>query len=300
MPKVLVIVGPTAIGKTALSVDLAQRFNGEIINGDSIQVYRGLNIGSAKVTENEKKGIVHHLLDYKDLTERYDVATFQKDAREKIREINERGKTAVVVGGTGLYIKALLYDYEFVENPINIDENKYNDLNNEQLHQRLKELDKESAKAIHPNNRKRIIRALILAESGTKKSTQEDKQAGVMIYDVKIIGLTMDRQRLKKRIHLRVDRMIEEGLVEEINQLFSKYSLDSQGFAGIGYKEMIPYYLNQEPLEKCVEKIKTHTRQFAKRQFTWFNNQMKVDWYNIEEDNYLNKIYKEVEEFLNG
>ncbi|HQB33045.1 MAG TPA: tRNA (adenosine(37)-N6)-dimethylallyltransferase MiaA, partial [Erysipelotrichaceae bacterium] len=266
MPKVLVIVGPTAIGKTALSVDLAQRFNGEIINGDSIQVYRGLNIGSAKVTENEKKGIVHHLLDYKDLTERYDVATFQKDAREKIREINERGKTAVVVGGTGLYIKALLYDYEFVENPINIDENKYNDLNNEQLHQRLKELDKESAKAIHPNNRKRIIRALILAESGTKKSTQEDKQAGVMIYDVKIIGLTMDRQRLKKRIHLRVDRMIEEGLVEEINQLFSKYSLDSQGFAGIGYKEMIPYYLNQEPLEKCVEKIKTHTRQFAKRQ----------------------------------
>lgn len=300
MPKVLVIVGPTAIGKTALSVDLAQRFNGEIINGDSIQVYRGLNIGSAKVTENEKKGIVHHLLDYKDLTERYDVATFQKDAREKIREINERGKTAVVVGGTGLYIKALLYDYEFVENPINIDENKYNDLNNEQLHQRLKELDKESAKAIHPNNRKRIIRALILAESGTKKSTQEDKQAGVMIYDVKIIGLTMDRQRLKKRIHLRVDRMIEEGLVEEINQLFSKYPLDSQGFAGIGYKEMIPYYLNQEPLEKCVEKIKTHTRQFAKRQFTWFNNQMKVDWYNIEEDNYLKKIYKEVEEFLNG
>lgn len=300
MPKVLVIVGPTAIGKTALSVDLARRFNGEIINGDSIQVYRGLNIGSAKVTENEKKGIVHHLLDYKDLTERYDVATFQKDAREKIREINERGKTAVVVGGTGLYIKALLYDYEFVENPINIDENKYNDLNNEQLHQRLKELDKESAKAIHPNNRKRIIRALILAESGTKKSTQEDKQAGVMIYDVKIIGLTMDRQRLKKRIHLRVDRMIEEGLVEEINQLFSKYPLDSQGFAGIGYKEMIPYYLNQEPLEKCVEKIKTHTRQFAKRQFTWFNNQMKVDWYNIEEDNYLKKIYKEVEEFLNG
>ncbi len=300
MSKVIVIVGPTAVGKSALSIELAKNFNGEIINGDSIQVYKGLNIGSAKITEEEKQGVVHHLLNYKELSERYDVAIFQKDAREKIEEINKKGKIPIIVGGTGLYIKALLYDYEFVKISNNIDEYKYKDYTNEQLHQKLKELDKKTAKTIHPNNRKRVIRALIMAESGIKKSDQEKKQKGIMIYDAKIIGLTMDREKLKERIHLRVDKMIEEGLIEEINTLFNNYSLKSQGFAGIGYKEMIPYHLNQEPLEKCVEKIKTHTRQFAKRQYTWFNNQMKVDWYNIEEEDYLEKIYKNVKEFLNG
>ncbi len=300
MLKVIVIVGPTAVGKTSLSVKLAKRFNGEIINGDSIQVYKGLNIGSAKVTEDEKQGVVHHLIDYKQLTDRYDVATFQKDAREKIKEISEKGKTAIVVGGTGLYIKALLYDYEFVDNPTNIDESKYSEFNNEQLHQKLKELDKQSAKAIHPNNRKRIIRALVMAESGIKKSEQEARQSGTMIYRAKIIGLTMDRARLKERINQRVDKMIEEGLIEEINQLFSNYSLKSQGFTGIGYKELIPYYLKQKDLESCVDNIKTHTRQFAKRQYTWFNNQMPVRWYDIEDKDYLDRIYSDVEEFLNG
>ncbi len=300
MLKVIVIVGPTAVGKTALSIELAKRFNGEIINGDSIQVYKGLNIGSAKVTENEKQGIVHHLLDYKQLTERYDVATFQKDAREKIREISEKGKTAIVVGGTGLYIKALLYDYEFTETSIKIDESKYKDFSSAELHAKLKELDKKSAKVIHPNNRKRIIRALIMAESGIKKSEQEEKQSGKMIYDAKIIGLTMDRARLKERINLRVEMMIEKGLLEEVNQLFSRYPLNSQGFTGIGYKELIPYYLKEQDLENCVEKIKTHSRQFAKRQYTWFNNQMPVKWYNIEEEGYLNRIYSDVKEFLYG
>lgn len=300
MPKVIVIVGPTAVGKSSLSIELAKRFDGEVINGDSIQVYKGLNIGSAKITEDEKQGIVHHLLDYKELTDRYDVATFQKDAREKINEIKQKGKIPIVVGGTGLYIKALLYDYEFVKVSNDIDKYKYKDFTNEQLHQRLKELDEKSAKAIHPNNRKRVIRALVMAESGIKKSDQEEKQEGVMIYDAKIIGLTMDRERLKERIHLRVDKMMEKGLIEEINTLFSKYPLKSQGFTAIGYKEMVPYYLNQEPLEKCIEKIKTHTRQFAKRQYTWFNNQMKVDWYDIEEENYLEKIFEDVKEFLSG
>jgi tRNA dimethylallyltransferase len=299
VPKVIVVVGPTAIGKTSLSVELAKRFNGEIINGDSIQVYKGLNIGSAKATEDEKQGIIHHLLDYKEVTDRYDVATFQKDARKKIKEISEKGKTVIIAGGTGLYIKALLYDYEFVKSGINIDEIKYNDFSNEQLHQKLKELDKKSADAIHPNNRKRIIRALAMAESGISKSEQEEKQEGIMIYDAKIIGLTMDRGRLKERINLRVDEMIREGLLEETDRLFSKYPLKSQGFTGIGYKELIPYYLKQESLEKCVEKIKAHTRQFAKRQYTWFNNQMIVDWYNIEEEGCFERIYKEVEEFLN-
>ncbi len=165
MSKVIVIVGPTAVGKSALSIELAKNFNGEIINGDSIQVYKGLNIGSAKITEEEKQGVVHHLLNYKELSERYDVAIFQKDAREKIEEINKKGKIPIIVGGTGLYIKALLYDYEFVKISNNIDEYKYKDYTNEQLHQKLKELDKKTAKTIHPNNRKRVIRALIMAES---------------------------------------------------------------------------------------------------------------------------------------
>jgi tRNA dimethylallyltransferase len=298
--KVVVIVGPTAIGKSSLSIELAKRFNGEIINGDSIQVYKGLNIGSAKITEKEKQGIIHHLLDCKELTERYDVATFQKEAREKIKEISEKGKTVIVTGGTGLYIKALLYDYEFAKTAINVDENKYKDFTNEQLHKKLIEVDRKSAKEIHPNNRKRVIRALVMAESGIKKSDQEEKQAGIMVYDAKIIGLTMNRKKLKERINSRVDAMIAEGLLEETSHLFSKYPLESQGFTGIGYKELIPYYLKKETLEKCIEKIKTHTRQFAKRQYTWFNNQMKVDWYNIEEEGYLGKIYQDVEDFLNG
>ncbi len=300
MLKVIVIVGPTAVGKTELSINLAQRFNGEIINGDSIQVYQGLNIGSAKITESEKQGIKHHLLDYKSLQENYDVATFQKDGRKKIQEINDQGKTAIVVGGTGLYIKALLYDYQFVNSPIIVDEEKYRAYSNEQLYQKLIELDKKSAKKIHPNNRKRTIRALAMAESGIKKSEQEEQQTGKMVYDAKIIGLTIDRAKLKERINQRVDKMLKEGLLEEINDLFSKYPLDSQGFSGIGYKELIPYYLKEQELESCIEKIKTHTRQFAKRQYTWFNNQMPVKWYNIEEKDYLNKIYREVEEFLNG
>ncbi len=295
--KVIAIVGPTSVGKSSLGVLLAHHFNGEIINGDSISIYKELNIGSAKITEEEMEGIPHHLVDYKEATEDYNVAIFQKDARAAIEDILSRGKTPIIVGGTGLYIKAVLYDYSFVE--MEAKHNDYDGVTTEELVEKLKQLDPKSAAEIHPNNRKRIIRALEMAESGTLKSEQEATQQHTMIYDSKIIGLTMDREKLKERIDYRVDLMINQGLVKEVSDLFAKYPLTSHSFQAIGYKEFIGMANGNQSLEETIEQIKLHTRQFAKRQYTWFNNQMKVDWYDILQEDYKNQILKDVEEFIN-
>lgn len=297
MSKVLVIVGPTAIGKSSLSINLAKRFNGEIINGDSIQVYKELNIASAKITKEEMNGIPHHLLDYKEVTDDYNVAFFQQDGRKAIEDITSRGKLPIVCGGTGLYIKALLYDYTFLKQEETIN-NDYSQYSNEQLFEMLKQLDFQSSLSIHPNNRKRVIRALDMAKSGSSKSEQEAKQEHKLLYDVKIISLTMDREKLRSRIDQRIEIMLNQGLLDEINYLFSKYPYDLHCFQGIGYKEFIPYYKNIKTLQECIEDVKTHTKQFAKRQYTWFRNQMPVDWYDIENKDYPNNVYKDVEEFL--
>ncbi len=297
MSKVLVIVGPTAIGKSSLSINLAKRFNGEIINGDSIQVYKELNIASAKITKEEMNGIPHHLLDYKEVTDDYNVAFFQQDGRKAIEDITSRGKLPIVCGGTGLYIKALLYDYTFLKQEETIN-NDYSQYSNEQLFEMLKQLDFQSSLSIHPNNRKRVIRALDMAKSGSSKSEQEAKQEHKLLYDAKIISLTMDREKLRSRIDQRIEIMLNQGLLDEINYLFSKYPYDLHCFQGIGYKEFIPYYKNIKTLQECIEDVKTHTKQFAKRQYTWFRNQMPVDWYDIENKDYPNNVYKDVEEFL--
>lgn len=297
MSKVLVIVGPTAIGKSSLSINLAKRFNGEIINGDSIQVYKELNIASAKITKEEMNGIPHHLLDYKEVTDDYNVAFFQQDGRKAIEDITSRGKLPIVCGGTGLYIKALLYDYTFLKQEETIN-NDYSQYSNEQLFEMLKQLDFQSSLSIHPNNRKRVIRALDMAKSGSSKSEQEAKQEHKLLYDAKIISLTMDREKLRSRIDQRIEVMLNQGLLDEINYLFSKYPYDLHCFQGIGYKEFIPYYKNIKTLQECIEDVKTHTKQFAKRQYTWFRNQMPVDWYDIENKDYPNNVYKDVEEFL--
>ncbi len=297
MSKVLVIVGPTAIGKSSLSINLAKRFNGEIINGDSIQVYKELNIASAKITKEEMNGIPHHLLDYKEVTDDYNVAFFQQDGRKAIEDITSRGKLPIVCGGTGLYIKALLYDYTFLKQEETIS-NDYSQYSNEQLFEMLKQLDFQSSLSIHPNNRKRVIRALDMAKSGSSKSEQEAKQEHKLLYDAKIISLTMDREKLRSRIDQRIEIMLNQGLLDEINYLFSKYPYDLHCFQGIGYKEFIPYYKNIKTLQECIEDVKTHTKQFAKRQYTWFRNQMPVDWYDIENKDYPNNVYKDVEEFL--
>lgn len=296
MYKVIAVVGPTASGKTSTGVMLAKKFNGEIINGDSIQVYRKLNIGSAKATEEEMQGIPHHLLDYKDIGDDYSVQQFQHDAREKIAEITARGKLPIVVGGTGLYIKALLYDYTFVDNPAVL--NEYEDEETSELYHRLMEKDPTAASAIHPNNRRRIVRALQIAESGFTKTQQEEDQKHEMIYDALVIGLTMDREILKQRIDARVDKMFEDGLLEEVTELNREYSWDMHGLHGIGYKEFKDYFAGKISLEEVKELIKIHTRQFAKRQYTWWNNQMDVKWYNIYAENVMIIIENVTETWL--
>lgn len=283
---VLCIVGPTAVGKTKMSIELAKQLNGEIISGDSMQIYRGMDIGTAKATMDERQGIPHHLIDEKNPDEPYSVAAFQQTVRAKMEEIKSRGKLPIIVGGTGLYIKSVLYDYEFAgeSESKEIDEAKYGHLSNEELHAKLAAVDEAGAKDIHPNNRKRVIRALEIYEtSGVKKSEMIEKQEHKMIYDACLIGLTDDRTVLYDRINKRVDMMYETGLVEEVKALFDEGIPDeSQSIRAIGYKELYDYFKGFISLEESKELIKRNSRRYAKRQYTWFNNQMDVTWFKVD------------------
>ena len=283
---VLCIVGPTAVGKTKMSIELAKQLNGEIISGDSMQIYRGMDIGTAKATMDERQGIPHHLIDEKNPDEPYSVAAFQQTVRAKMEEIKSRGKLPIIVGGTGLYIKSVLYDYEFAgeSESKEIDEAKYGHLSNEELHAKLAAVDEAGAKDIHPNNRKRVIRALEIYEtSGVKKSEMIEKQEHKMIYDACLIGLTDDRNVLYDRINKRVDTMYETGLVEEVKALFDEgIPAESQSIGAIGYKELYDYFKGLISLEESKELIKRNSRRYAKRQYTWFNNQMDVTWFKVD------------------
>lgn len=283
---VLCIVGPTAVGKTKMSIELAKQLNGEIISGDSMQIYRGMDIGTAKATMDERQGIPHHLIDEKNPDEPYSVAAFQQTVRAKMEEIKSRGKLPIIVGGTGLYIKSVLYDYEFAgeSESKEIDEAKYGHLSNEELHAKLAAVDEAGAKDIHPNNRKRVIRALEIYEtSGVKKSEMIEKQEHKMIYDACLIGLTDDRTVLYDRINKRVDVMYETGLVEEVKALFDEgIPAESQSIRAIGYKELYDYFKGLISLEESKELIKRNSRRYAKRQYTWFNNQMDVTWFKVD------------------
>ena len=283
---VLCIVGPTAVGKTKMSIELAKQLTGEIISGDSMQIYRGMDIGTAKATMDERQGIPHHLIDEKNPDEPYSVAAFQQTVRAKMEEIKSRGKLPIIVGGTGLYIKSVLYDYEFAgeSESKEIDEAKYGHLSNEELHAKLATVDEAGAKDIHPNNRKRVIRALEIYEtSGVKKSEMIEKQEHKMIYDACLIGLTDDRTVLYDRINKRVDVMYETGLVEEVKALFDEgIPAESQSIRAIGYKELYDYFKGFISLEESKELIKRNSRRYAKRQYTWFNNQMDVTWFKVD------------------
>ena len=283
---VLCIVGPTAVGKTKMSIELAKQLNGEIISGDSMQIYRGMDIGTAKATMDERQGIPHHLIDEKNPDEPYSVAAFQQTVRAKMEEIKSRGKLPIIVGGTGLYIKSVLYDYEFAgeSESKEVDEAKYGHLSNEELHAKLAAVDEAGAKDIHPNNRKRVIRALEIYEtSGVKKSEMIEKQEHKMIYDACLIGLTDDRNVLYDRINKRVDVMYETGLVEEVKALFDQgIPAESQSIRAIGYKELYDYFKGLISLEESKELIKRNSRRYAKRQYTWFNNQMDVTWFKVD------------------
>ena len=273
---ILCIVGPTGVGKTKLSVELAKKYNAIVVNGDSMQVYKELNIGTAKITEEEKEGIEHKLFDIVDPTEMYTVYDYQKDLRNILD--NNKNKNIIIVGGTGLYIKAGLYNYVFEEE--NIIDNKYDKLTNEELYDLAMKKDKECN--IHVNNRKRLIRFL------NKTETIKDKDK--LLYDVKFIGLTTDRKTLYERINKRVDIMIENGLLEEVKSLYDRNIRSKAILTGIGYKELYEYFDGKISLENAIDLIKKRSRHYAKRQYTWFNNQMNINWFNVDFENFDNTI----------
>lgn len=273
---ILCIVGPTGVGKTKLSIELAKRYNGIVVNADSMQVYKELNIGTAKVTESEKENIEHFLFDIKEPTEMYTVYDYQKDLRNIID--HNKDKNIIIVGGTGLYIKAGLYNYVFeTENDIN---NAYDNLTNEELYNLV--LNKDPNTSIHINNRKRMVRFL------NKKETVKDKDK--LLYDVKFIGLTTSREILYDRINKRVDDMIKNGLIEEVKSLYDKNIRSKAITTGIGYKELYDYFDGNISLEDAIDLIKQRSRHYAKRQYTWFNNQMDIKWFNVDFDNFNNTI----------
>lgn len=285
MEKVIVVIGPTSVGKTKMGVALAKKLNGEVISGDSMQVYRQMDIGTAKVTVEEMEGVKHHCIDILDPKDQYSVHDFQQTVRKKITEITSRGHVPIIVGGTGLYIKAALYDYTFSEMENNHDEinEKYKDYTNEQLHDYLKEIDEESAKILHYNNRRRVLRAIeIYEQTGQKKSEMINEQQHICLYDAYFVGLTLPRELLYKRINLRVDLMMKNGLQEEMESLIKQgLTRENQSMKAIGYKEWFDYFEGKCDLNEVSENIKKHSRQYAKRQYTWFKNQFEVHWYDV-------------------
>ena len=279
MKKVLAIVGPTAVGKTSLGIACAKEFNGEVISGDSIQVYKGLDIGSAKINEKEKQGITHYLIGIKEADDFYSVKEFQEKGRELIEDISKRGKLPIIVGGTGLYIKALLYDYVFYDEKEK--DETFDELSNEEIYNILLKKDPECLNKIHVNNRKRLVRALnILKKHDLGISKIKNKQEHILLYDAKIIGLTKERVELYGAIEERIDKMLDDGLLDEIQGLLDKgITFNSQSMQGIGYKEFEPYFNHEKSLKDCINEVKRNTKHFAKRQYTWFNNQMPVFWF---------------------
>lgn len=286
MKKVIVIVGPTSVGKTKLGVSLALELNGEVISGDSMQVYKTMDIGSAKVTKEEAQGIVHHLIDIKDPKDSYSVKEFQEQVRYWIDDITSRGKVPIIVGGTGLYIKAALYDYTFDESHTDHSAytKKFESYTNEQLHQYLETIDPRSAKELHPNNRRRIVRAIEIFETtGITKSENHEKQDHVCLYDALFIGLTLPRDILYQRIDQRVYVMMEQGLEKEVFDLIQTgMQRDDQSMKGIGYKEWFDYFDENQTKEETISLIQKNSRNLAKRQYTWFKNQFQMEWITID------------------
>lgn len=302
MEKILILAGPTGVGKTKCSIELAKYFDGEIISGDSMQVYRGMSIGTAKVSEEEADGIVHGLVDCYDFDEEYNVMIFQSEARKAIHSMTQRSKLPIIVGGTGLYLKSLYYDYEFHEEEIDEEFSAFlKERSNDEVYHMLLLADPKACETIHKNNRKRVERALMRAHLGQRKSDAEQQQQHKPVYDALVLGLTCDRDELYCRINLRVDKMIADGLEEEIRKLIEPHDesvWDLQSMQGIGYKEWKQYFLGNQTVEETAELIKKNSRQFAKRQYTWFNNQMHVEWFDIGDEEWHEQLFARVKEWL--
>lgn len=278
MKKVLVIAGPTASGKTSFSIELAKRLNTEIISGDSIQVYKGFDIGSGKVTEAEKEGVPHHLIDILEPGIQYSVKDFQKEARTLI---DNSSKPMIIAGGTGLYLKACLYDYVFDTEEASPRNEKYDQYTNHELYEMLVERDPVQAEKIHENNRQRVLRSLtVLDNTGKRQSEIIDEQNHEPIYDFFIAGCTMAREELYERINLRVKMMIEKGLEQEVKGLLDKgITFEDPAMKGIGYREWADYFNGNLSITEVEALIARNSRRYAKRQYTWLNHQMPVHWF---------------------
>lgn len=289
MKNIIVITGPTGVGKTKVSVELAKLIDAEIINCDSMQFYKDLNIGTAKIKESEKEGIIHHLIDIVDIEEMYTIYDYQVMGRKVIKEILNKNKKAIIVGGSPLYIRALLYDYKLKEGCIN---NNFDELTNGEILNKIKE--SISDIDIHVNNRKRLIRTLQKLEN--KEELNNDSKP---LYDFSIVGLTTTRDNLYKIINLRVDKMIDEGLIDEVKNIYNKNIRSKAIETGIGYKELYNYFDNNITLDEAVELIKKNSRNYAKRQYTFLKNKFDIKWFDVNY-RYINLTIKEIYSYLKG
>lgn len=306
-PFIVAIVGPTASGKTELGVALAKAIDGEVISGDSMQVYQGMDIGTAKVTPDEMDGIPHHLIDILKPVETYSAYDFQQQAQQLITDITTRGKVPIIVGGTGLYIQSVIYDYQFDGETISPETEqrvaeqmaKLKSYTNEAIHDYLGTFDPISQREIHPNNRKRVERAISYylstkkVLSNRKKSTQLTEN-----YDTLLVGIKMSRDTLYSRINSRVDMMLSHGLLDEVQELIELGYESCQSMQAIGYKEIIPVIKNEMPLDEAITLLKQHSRNYAKRQMTWFTNKLNVHWLDREKMS-LTSMLSELKPLIN-
>ena len=301
--KVIVICGPTASGKTALSIELAKQINGEIVSCDSMQIYKDMDIGTAKPTVEEMQGIKHYLIGYVSPEERYSVADYKTDAKKAIKEIIDKGKMPIVVGGTGLYLDSLIYEIEYQD--IKLDEEYRKKLEEEVeekglvvLYERAKQIVEKAIGKISPNDKKRILRILEIYHATGKTKTQQEIESRKkeVEYDYKVYGLEWDRQKLYDRINKRVDMMIEQGLIEEVKQILDNYDTFPTAMQGLGYKEVVEYLEGKLTKEEMIEKIKMETRRYAKRQLTWFRKNKQTIWLDAEDtlQNNIHRILKDI------
>ena len=283
--KVIVICGPTASGKTALSIEVAKKINGEIVSADSMQIYKDMNIGTAKPTVDEMQGIKHYLLDFVSPNVRYSVAQYKLDAKEAIKEIISKGKTPIIVGGTGLYVDSLIYEIEY--NDIKLDEEYRRELEKiaeneglEVLYDKAMKIDSQAMQKISPNDKKRIMRVLeIYKATGKTKTEQEiESRKNPVEYDYKVFAINWDREKLYQRINKRVDIMVEQGLIKEVENIVKKYNKFPTAMQGLGYKEIVQYIEGNCTKDEMIEKIKMETRRYAKRQLTWFRKNKQTIW----------------------
>ncbi|WP_405031075.1 tRNA (adenosine(37)-N6)-dimethylallyltransferase MiaA [Paenibacillus hexagrammi] len=306
-PKLLVLIGPTAVGKTKLSLDLAQQFGCEIISGDSMQVYRGMDIGTAKATEAERAVVPHHLIDIHDPSYPFSAAEFQERVKQLIPDIHARGKLPFIVGGTGLYIESVCYNYQFTEVAMDEAFRQEQELyavrnGDEALHRRLQEVDPVTAERLHANDRRRIIRALEIAHvSGKPMSEHLAGQKKESPYELCIIGLTMDRAKLYARIEERIDLMMQEGLVDEVRSLLEAgCPRDAISLQGLGYKEMVTYLDGFRTLDEAAILLKRDTRRFAKRQLSWFRHMKDIHWVDVTDTANFSAHFQKISDIIAG